>query len=103
MLAFLVKRLAGGFLTLFCIATICFFIMRLAPGSPFAGEKTLSPVVLGRMNEKYALDKPLHVQYGHAMLGYLKGDLGVSYKYDGFTVNELIAPRLGRSLQLGAI
>lgn len=41
-----------------------FFLMRLAPGSPFMGEKVYPPEVMANINAKYGLDKPLIVQYG---------------------------------------
>lgn len=103
MWAFLIRRLLAGIVTLFCIATICFFIMRLAPGSPFAGERTLDPVVLDMMERKYGLDKPLPVQYANVMVGYLKGDLGESYHDQGYSVRELVLPALGKSIQLGSL
>ena len=42
MIAFFLKRLAGGALTLFVIATLCFFIIRFAPGNPFTGENEMA-------------------------------------------------------------
>ena len=38
MLTFLIRRLVVGALTLWVIFTLCFFIMRFAPGSPITQE-----------------------------------------------------------------
>lgn len=103
MASFLLRRVVAGVVTLAAIASLCFLITRLAPGSPFAGEKTLDPAVLELMNRKYGLDRPLGRQYLSVMGGYLRGDLGVSYRNPGWTVNELIFRAFGRSLQLGAL
>jgi oligopeptide transport system permease protein len=103
MIAFLLKRLAGGGITLFVIATISFLMTRFAPGSPFTGERKLPPEVLRNLERSHNLDKPLLIQYLLQMKGYLKGDLGVSFKYDGKRVNEILLPSLGTSLQLGLL
>jgi len=103
MIAFLVKRIAGGVLTLFVIATLCFFIIRFAPGNPFTGERKLPPEVLRNLERAYNMDKPLPVQYMLRMKGYLSGDLGLSTKYLGKRVDELLFPSFGVSLQLGAL
>ena len=42
MVGFIARRLLAGVLTLFAIATLCFFITRLAPGNPFSGERQLT-------------------------------------------------------------
>jgi len=103
MAVFLLKRVAGGILTLFVIATLCFFIIRFAPGNPFSGERKLPPEVLRNLERAYNMDKPLPVQYLLRMKGYLTGDLGPSIKYFGKSVNELLLPSFGTSLQLGAL
>ncbi|MET5645910.1 hypothetical protein WH817_14545 [Serratia marcescens] len=38
MLKFILRRLLEAIPTLFILITISFFMMRLAPGSPFTGE-----------------------------------------------------------------
>ena len=81
MVAFLVRRIVAGFLTLFVIATLCFAITRLAPGSPFTTERAIQPEVLQRYEEYYGLNKPIHVQYARALSGYFQGRLGPSTMY----------------------
>jgi oligopeptide transport system permease protein len=103
MVAFLLKRLAGGVLTLFVIATLCFFIVRFAPGNPFTGERKLPPEVLRNLERAHNMDKPLIVQYGLRLKGYLTGDLGPSIKYPGKRVEDLLFPSFPKSLQLGTI
>ena len=38
MLKYILKRLMAGALTVFVLATITFFLMKLVPGSPFGAE-----------------------------------------------------------------
>jgi oligopeptide transport system permease protein len=103
MIAFLLQRLTGGALTLFVIATISFFMIRFAPGSPFTGERRLPPEAQRNLERAHNLDKPLGVQYILAMKDYLHGNLGISTKYDGKPAEELLYPSFGTSLQLGML
>ncbi|MCU7556422.1 ABC transporter permease [Macrococcus capreoli] len=100
MLKFALKRLGYMFITLFIIATATFFLMKLMPGSPFNDEK-LSAEQKVIINEKYGLNDPLPVQYVNYMKNIVQGDFGVSFKYAGRDVLDLIVPRLGPSAEVG--
>lgn len=91
-------------ITLWIIATITFFLMKLLPGSPFNEEKLSSLTDEARMEflAKYELDKPVYVQYGKYLVNLVKGDLGISYYYKGQSVNELLSSRIIPSAFLGA-
>ena len=43
MLAFIARRALAGLFTLFIIATLCFLIIRITPGSPFSTERGMHP------------------------------------------------------------
>lgn len=89
------------FLTIFLIATITFFLMKLLPGTPFQNEDRLSAEQIIIMNERYGLNDPVIVQYARYMLGIFTGDLGVSFQFSNTPVTELLSSRIGPSLQLG--
>ncbi len=55
MLKFILRRCLEAIPTLFILITISFFMMRLAPGSPFTGERTLPPEVMANIEAKYHL------------------------------------------------
>ena len=76
------------FLTLFLIATITFFLMKLLPGSPYANEEQLTQAQLELMNAKYGLDKPVFVQYLIYITGLFRLDFGQSFQYNS-TVRKL--------------
>ncbi|WP_417069318.1 oligopeptide ABC transporter permease OppB [Niveibacterium terrae] len=102
MLKFIARRVFLEALpTLLLLATLTFFMIRLAPGGPFSSEMNVPPEVLAHIQARYHLDQPLWQQY----LGYLgdlaHGDLGPSFKYKDFTVNELVASSLPVSFRLG--
>ncbi len=95
------RRLLEALPVLFLVITICFFLLRLAPGGPFSHEVDIPAATLERMEAHYGLDRPLFLQY----LGYLgnvaRGDLGPSYHYPTRTVNEIILDHFPVSLELG--
>jgi oligopeptide transport system permease protein len=98
---YILKRLLGAIPTLFILVTIAFFMIRVAPGGPFDADKTLPPEVQANLDAKYNLDQPLLTQYVQYLASVLRGDLGPSFQYSDFTVNELIAEGFPVSIQLG--
>jgi oligopeptide transport system permease protein len=103
MLRFIARRVLETIPVLFIIATLAFFMMRLAPGGPFDKEKATTPEIQKAIAAYYGLDKPLLEQYLTVMMGYLCGDLGPDYKYPNRTVKELIAGAFPVSLELGCL
>jgi oligopeptide transport system permease protein len=101
MMRFIFRRLLETIPVLFIIATMTFFMARLAPGGPFLGEKKIPPEILKQLNAYYGFDKPLWQQYLKSLGNLLHGDLGPSTKYEGRSVNELIGAAFPVSLELG--
>jgi oligopeptide transport system permease protein len=101
MLKFILRRLLETIPVLLLVATITFFMLRLAPGGPFDGEKRVAPEIQRQLMAHYGLDKPLLVQLGSYLTNLLKGDLGPSFTSPNRTVNELISDALPVSMELG--
>jgi oligopeptide transport system permease protein len=101
MLSFIARRVLIAIPTLWVIITVCFFLMRAAPGGPFDGEAPVPPEILANMRAAYDLDKPIIVQYFNYLGDLLQGDLGPSFKYKDFTVSELIGQGFPVSAQNG--
>lgn len=101
MLSYILRRLLGVIPVLFIVATMTFFMLRLAPGGPFDAEKSASPEIRKNLEAHYGLDRPLVVQYFDYLRNLVQGDLGPSFKYPNRTVNELIAAAFPVSLELG--
>ena len=59
MIRYIIKRLVYAVLTLFVLISLTFFMMRMLPGDPFIGDKTVSATAMANMNAKYGLDKPV--------------------------------------------
>lgn len=102
MLSFACKRLLGAVPTLLLLITLAFFLMRAAPGGPFDRERALPPQIESALRAEYHLDQPLWRQYLGYLGGLVRGDLGPSFQYSGFSVAELIAAGAPVSLRLGA-
>jgi oligopeptide transport system permease protein len=103
MLSYALRRLAAAVPIVLIALTACFFILRLAPGGPFDGERALPPLILNNLRAYYHLDQPLIVQYFIYVTGVLRGDFGPSMTYNDFTVSELLAIGLPFSLMLGLL
>ncbi|MCG6396222.1 oligopeptide transporter permease, partial [Vibrio alginolyticus] len=101
MFKFILRRILEAIPTLFVLITISFFMMRLAPGSPFTGERKLPPEVMANIEAKYHLNDPIHVQYFDYLVQLSKGDFGPSFKYKDYSVNDLVASAFPVSAKLG--
>jgi oligopeptide transport system permease protein len=95
------QRLLGLIPTLLMLITVAFFLIRVAPGGPFDAEKTLPPEIEANLNAKYHLDEPLLQQYFRYLGQIAVLDLGPSFQYKDWTVNELIAQGFPVSLTVG--
>ena len=102
MLKFIFKRLLEAIPTLLVLITVSFFMMRFAPGNPFTSERSLPPEVIANIEAKYGLDKPIGMQYLTYLGNLVQGDLGPSFKYKDFTVNDLVSQALPVSAKIGA-
>ena len=103
MFTFIFKRILQAIPVLFIVATLTFFMIRLAPGGPFSTDKNVSPEIMSNINKHYGLDKPVLQQYSDYMISLLKGNLGPSYKYSNRSVNDIIAQTFPVSLELGLL
>ncbi|WDR04874.1 ABC transporter permease subunit [Devosia rhodophyticola] len=91
MLGYALRRVLSAIPIALIAVTVCFFVLRLAPGGPFDGERALPPTVLANLRAHYNLDQPLVVQYLIYIWRLLQGDLGPSMVIDGFNVSQLIS------------
>jgi oligopeptide transport system permease protein len=86
---------------LLLLATLTFFLMRLAPGGPFDSEQVWPPEIQANIAHKYELDRPLAVQFFHWLGDVAHGDLRDSFQYMGYPVSTIIRESLPASLLLG--
>lgn len=101
MLRYMFRHIVSSAVVLLAVITITFVLMHAIPGGPFTGEKNIPPAVLKNVEEHYRLHDPLWKQYVDYLTQLSRFDLGPSFKYEGRTVNEIIAESFPISLQLG--
>jgi len=101
MLEFFGTRILSILATLFVLATLTFFLLRVIPGGPFDSDKALPPDIKANVEAKFGLDKPLFLQYTNYLSGIVRFDFGPSFKYLGREVSEIILDTLPISMELG--
>ena len=100
---YIIKRVLIGFVTLFVLASVTFFLMKATPGSPFSLAKYKTPEALAAAEAKYNLDKPLVEQYVIYLKGVAQGNLGESMINTGRSVSYYIKTGLPVTARLGLI
>jgi oligopeptide transport system permease protein len=99
---YIFRRTIGSLPTLFVLCLITFFMMRVAPGGPFSGNRRVSPEFVKLVEDNYHLNDPLIEQFWRWFVGVLHFDLGPSLKLRDYNVSELIAIGFPTSLEVGA-
>ena len=89
-----VRRLLLMIPTLFLLATILFFLLRVLPGDEAlfitSGEESVATVEdIEKLREAWGLNDPLYVQYWRWLKDALRGDLGYSRYADRPVVDAL--------------
>lgn len=103
MLKFIAKRLVLMAATLFVIMILTFLIMHAIPGGPYSAGKRLPEDIQAALDEKYKLKDPLYVQFFDYIGGIMRLDFGPSFRYEGKSVNDLIAQGFPVSATLGLL
>jgi len=95
------RRVLATIPTMLAVITVCYLLLHLTPGGPFDSERKVSEAVLANLQAKYHLDLPLWQQYLYYLKGLLHGDLGASFRYADWSVNDLVSAALPVSLTIG--
>jgi peptide/nickel transport system permease protein len=92
---------------LIVLSAIVFAISRLCPGNPLRayygdGIEHMTTAEKNTARENLGLNDPLLIQYGRWAEHFLKGDMGISYKYKQ-PVFQIIGRNVWNTLALGGI
>jgi len=102
MLAYILKRVLMMLVSLFCIVTITFFLMRSIPGDPLVHmARSLPEQTRINFMARYGLDQPLFAQYLLYLRNLARLDLGESLAFPGRSVSQTIARTSPVSAQAG--
>lgn len=102
MFKYLLKKIIILAFSLYLVITLTFFLIHIIPGDPLRDEDVIPEEIMKSLYSYYGLDKPLHVQYIQYFSNLLKGDLGVSFKYQGRKTNDILKEGFPISFTLGA-
>lgn len=101
---YFLKRIIYMLIALLVVVTVTFFLMRMAPGSPFVSEtQEITPEIQERLNDQYGLNEPWYIQYWQYIKNTITFDFGESMKYRGRMTNDMIAESFPVSLTLASV
>lgn len=103
MLAYTLKRLAQGIVTVWFIATTTFVAMHSVPGDPLANERATTEQIRRNLEQRYGLDRPVIEQYFLFLSGMARGDFGISFTQENRRVNDIIREHFPVSATLGIL
>jgi oligopeptide transport system permease protein len=101
MLTYLIRKGLAFSCSLFVIASLTFFLMKIIPGDPFSEEQALRQDMHEALRQQYGLHRPWYIQYGDYLADLMQGKLGYSFKYPGRSVNSIIQEGFATSAWLG--
>ncbi|MEI8030884.1 MAG: oligopeptide ABC transporter permease OppB [Comamonadaceae bacterium] len=101
MWSYTLRRVLAAIPTMLVVITVCYLLLHATPGGPFDSERKVSAAVLANLQAKYHLDQPLWQQYLLYLQSLLQGDLGASFRYADWSVNDLVARALPVSATIG--
>lgn len=101
MWSFTLRRALATIPTLLAVISACYFLLHATPGGPFDSERQVSAAVLANLQAKYHLDLPIWQQYLLYLKSIIQGDLGASFRYADWSVNDLVGKALPISLAIG--
>ena len=104
---YLARRIFQALITIAFILVLNFFLFRLMPGSPervLTRNPNISAETKAQLKAKWGLDKPL---FPDQFIAYIEstaqGDLGLSFKYRGEPVTEVLGDRVWPTIILFGI
>ncbi len=104
MTRYFLRRLLGGLIVMWAVATLVFFMLRIVPGDPLAAMLfDVDPSVADILRHQYGLDQPLYMQYFVYLGHVLHGNFGASIYGSKTPVSEIILQALPRTLSLATL
>lgn len=99
----LVARLGQSLIVVIIVTTISFFVIRSAPGDPFAYDSpTITPIIREHWRHQFGYDRPLPEQFVRYVVSVAHGQLGYSFLHHE-SVAEALAQAVPRTLLLAGL
>lgn len=98
---YILIRVVQGAVTLMILSVVVFGLARLS-GNPLDAMLPLdaTPEDFERLTRLWGLDEPLHLQYFTFVGNALQGEFGESFKWRGYSAQELVLSRFPATMQL---
>ena len=93
MLSYALRRLLGLVPVLMAVILLTFATNHLTPGDPVGtmlGDQSANFVLAAKLRAEYGLDQSLWTQFTGYVAGLAVGDFGLSYRYVGVKVTDVI-------------
>ena len=103
MFQFVIRRLLVTIPMVLAVMTLTWGLIRLAPGNFYSSERALPAAIEQNIRAKYGLDQPWYMQYGKVIANTARGDFGISLRYQGQPVNEILWTALPVSATIGIL
>lgn len=99
------KRFITLIITLLCISAVTFAAFSVIPGNASLTRlgTDATPEQVAALEHELGLDQPVTTRYIQWLSGAVRGDFGMSYKYDNTTVASLLTSRLAVTVLLAAM
>jgi peptide/nickel transport system permease protein len=99
---YIARRLLWLPILLFAVSAVTFTLGTFGPGDPVVVQlgARYDEETADRLREQLGLNRPVLVQYGDYMWGFIRGDFGESLRFRGRPVRQLIVPKMWVSAQL---
>ena len=100
MLGYAVRRILGLLAVWFIAIVLTFIAVQFVPGDPILGllsDQAGDPVLEARLRADYGLDRPMVVQFFDYLANIANGTFGLSFRFAGVPVIEVIAGGLAIS------
>jgi peptide/nickel transport system permease protein len=110
MIAYIIRRILGMIPTLIIVSILTFIVIQLPPGDFFTTLQAEIAETGGgqdketvkKMQERYGLDQPLHVQYLRWVSGFPRGDFGWSLEWNS-PVLPIVIQRMAYTMLVGGL
>src|ERR1700761_4335707 len=99
---YLIRRLLTGFIVVWLVATVAFFLFFARPVATVARQlagRAATPQVINEVINNLGLNQPIMTQYWHFIDNLLHGDLGFSY-FTGESVDTMLKQDLPPTVSL---
>ena len=99
------RKIISFILTILCVALLSFLMFQVLPGDAAIARlgTEATPEAIEALRAEYGYDRPVGERFKTWLSGAVKGDFGMSMRYEGISVTELIGSRLPVTLTLAGM